>query len=290
MRPSFLASLLSSLVLAVSACGEITVLDHYRLGEDDPPTQNVSEITTRDSSGNTLGANHLTGHVVGDAEFGEALHPAYYFNPGSSPAALKLGSTLGIGFDTVDTDGVPYDSLQPSSFASTDFGIEGWFRPESATDFDGLVYNGNWTSRGFGLFTRNGTYQGHLGGVGFIDSGVAVTNEWTYFALVHQGGVTSLYVNGTTPIVSLAMSVNPAIAGDTFVVGSNTKFGGSIAQWGLDHLFVGQIDEVRVFEFQSGAFNAQSDLLHAAPEPSAGLAFLAGLGTLAGLRRSRPGT
>jgi hypothetical protein len=290
MRPSFLASLLSSLVLAVGARGEITVLDHYRLGEDDPPTQIISEITTRDSSGNALGANHLMGHVVGDAEFGEMLHPAYYFNPGSSPAALKLGSTMGIGFDTVDTDGVPYDSLQPSSFASTNFGIEGWFRPESTNDFDGLVYNGNWTTRGFGLFTRNGTYQGHLGGVGFIDSGVAVADEWTYFALVHQGGVTSLYVNGTTPIVSLAMNVNPAIAGDTFVVGSNTKFGGSIAQWGLDHLFVGQIDEVRVFEFQPGAFNAQSDLLHAAPEPSAGLAFLAGLGTLAGLRRSRPGT
>jgi hypothetical protein len=287
MRPSFLVSAVGSLLLAVSARGEITVLDHYRLGEDDPPMQSISEIGTRDSSGNPLGANHLAGHVVGTAEFGEVLHPAYYFNPGSSPAALKLGSTIGIGFDTVDTDGSPYDSLQPSSFASTNFGIEGWFLPEVTNDFDGMAYNGNWTSRGFGLFTRNGTYQGHLGGVGFIDSGVAITGQWTYFALVHQNGVASLYVNGTTPIVSLAMNVNPAIAGDTFVVGSNTKFGGSIAQWGLDQLFVGQTDEIRVFEFQQGAFNAQSDLLYAVPEPSTSLAFLSGLGTLAGVRRSR---
>ena len=267
----------------MSASGEINVLDYYRLGEADA----LTELQTRDSSGNLSGANHLSGHLVGDAELGEALHPAYYFNAGNNPAALKLGSTLGIGFDTVDTDGVPYDSLQPASFASTNFGIEGWFRPESQNDFDGLVYNGNWTSRGFGLFTRNGTYQGHLGGFGFIDSGVPVSNEWTYFALVCEGGVTSLYVNSTIPIISLALPVNQAIAGDTFVIGSNTKFGGSIAQWGLEHLFVGEVDEVRVFEFQPGGFSAQSDLLHAAPEPSTGLALLAGLGTLASLRRSR---
>lgn len=154
-------------------------------------------------------------------------------------------------------------------------------------DFDGMVYNGNWTSRGFGLFTRNGTYQGHLGGVGFIDTGVPVSSGWTYFALVHQNGVASLYINSTIPIVTLATNANPAISGDTFVVGSNTKRGGSIAQWGQEHLFVGQIDEVRVFEFQQGAFNAQNDLLYAVPEPSAGLALLGGLGMLAGLRCSR---
>jgi hypothetical protein len=287
MKPSVLASVLCALPFLISAHGEINVLDYYRLGEIDPSPQSIFETTTLDSSGNALGANHLTGHVAGDAEFGEVLHPAYYFDPENSPATLKLGSTVGIGFDTIDTDGSPYDSLQPSSFASTNFGIEGWFLPEAAGDFDGMVYNGNWTSRGFGLFTRNGTYQGHLGGIGFIDTGVAVSTEWTYFALVHQDGVTSLYINSTTPIVTLATSVNPAIAGDTFVVGSNTKHGGSNAQWGLEHLFVGQMDEVRVFEFQQGAFNAQSDLLYAVPEPSAGVAFLAGLGTLAGLRRSR---
>jgi hypothetical protein len=281
-----IAAALSAIFSTAAAPGAVTVIDYYRLGEDDPNP--LARSPSRDSSGNPVGANDLPGTVVSDVP-GEALGAAYYQSTGNSPAALRLGSTLAMSFETIDGDGTPFQSDQPSTFAATNFGLEGWFKPESLL-YDpemGMVYNGNRISRGFGLFVSGGTYRAHLGGIGFLDSGVRATEEWTYFAIVCQGGVTSLFVNGTTPVASFAVTPIPTAPGDVFVIGSSKRHGESFAMSGRESYYGGEADEIRVFEFQPGAFDARSDLLFAVPEPTASLSLLCGIWMLAGLSRRR---
>lgn len=280
-------SLLAVCLLAIANIGyaSIVVTDYYRLGEHDAAaTLHSPAAATQDSSGNIAGANALV-----RAKFGlEGVNPfPTYDDAFESSAEVKLGSTFSAYFDSVENNNGRFQTATPSTLALDNFGIEGWFVPEGTEATQAMVYNGYARNRGFGLFLHNGTYQAYLAGIGFIDTGVTANiSDWTYFAMVRDNGVIRLYVNGVTPVVTMsnAGTFIPAQADDSFLIGSSARQG--IPLGDVESGYNGNADEVRVFEFAPGGFDAGRDLLHSVPEPTTMLVFLVGLGACAGFSRA----
>jgi hypothetical protein len=69
------------------------------------------------------------------------------------------------------------------------------------------------------------------------------------------------------------------------VIGNNKTTG--LSGGVVEHRYNGSVDELRVFEFGGGQFQAESDLLYNVPEPSGFLAFLVGGVLIGGSRRDR---
>ena len=255
-RIAALAAIANSFVLT-STEGAITVIDYYRLGDDDPGAteQGTGNASTVDRGDPLLGANDLLRNGS----------PHYVGTQGST-AADKLSSSFSMFFAPGDR----YSSSRVSTLATDNFGIEGWFKPHDTAAAQVLVYNGARGGSGFGLYIFNGTYHGSYGGVAFIDSGIpANSGTWTYFAMVRHDGDTQLYVNGLTPVrVEPGLGPKLSTTEDPFVIGAHAA--------NIDQ-FTGQADEVRIFEFVPGTFNAQTDLLFAVPEPAPGATLFAGL-------------
>ena len=158
-----------------------------------------------------------------------------------------LGSTLGLRLNTgqFGINPVVTDAID-------NFGLELWVKPDSADAPQCLAYNGDSSSTGWGIYLANGLYVGVIGGVAFVGGSPAAQGVWTHVALVRDGGVATLYVNGVS---AGADASEPGSPSGAFGVGvapqtSNTEF-----------LAGGTIDEVRVFVFAAGEFNP-SDLLY----------------------------
>ena len=273
------ATILAIAVFAPAAAqaGVITVDAYYQFGESDTPrgvAGSPGDSVTNDSSGNGLNLTR-TGSPT-------------YSSDVSASARSNTGSTLSMSFD-----GSSYYSNTTTATSATDnFAIEGWFKPTSIasgsyTDLAYNGYSGNYglgTGSGFGLYiSNNGDWVGLFGNVAFLDSGVkAVAGQWTYFAMVRDNGVASLYLNSTTPITPTNSTATPnAPASDLGIhIG--------VAQSGGD-LYTGLTDQVRIFTFSgtgAGAFST-GDLL--IPEPGTiTLTVLGLIGLLAfGRRRSK---
>ncbi len=241
--------------LAVAA--PVTVLDYYPLGESDAGAvaSGPGAAQTVDSSGNAAGANNLTKNGS----------PTYTSDVAASSASAT-GSTLSMNFP-----GGGYNAYTTGSFvtsATDNFGVEGWFKPTetlSPTSYYSLAYNGSsgnatggYIGSGFGLYISGGTYQGLFGNIAFLDSGVTATpGVWTYFALVRDNGVNTLYINNTTAI-DPGNNIAPAAA-------TGTPFTGIGGGKDSEDAFPGEADNVRFFTLDPATFNASSDLLIAAP-------------------------
>jgi hypothetical protein len=149
----------------------------------------------------------------------------------------------------------------PLTDATDNFGIEGWFkRTAGATDWEVMAFNGNPGQDGWGLYCREGQVCGLWGALAWVDSGFyPTTDEWFYAAVVRDNGVGQIYINDSAPVGSLATAPNAPGAANSIAIG-----GMNAEAW---H---GSVDEVRVFTFASGAFNANTDLLinQVVPEPS----------------------
>lgn len=254
MHPPLLVLVVLS-VITSGASAAVNVIGNYRLGEDDPGAVNWGSVGafTVDSAG----SNNLP-HVGGAA--------TYTSDTGVS------GSTFSVGFG-----GGGFSLATPIISQTSNWGVEAWVRgnPNQA-GASVVVYNGNSSNSGMGLYRVGGDFVGLIGGITFVGS-VPVTTSWTHLALVADGGTTAFYVNGI--VTALGPLPNPPAG--SFNVGIR----GDLAEW-LD----GQIDEVRAFTFAPGEFNAQRDLqLNAVvPEPaSAALIGAAAVGFALRRRRAR---
>jgi hypothetical protein len=87
-----------------------------------------------------------------------------------------------------------------------------------------------------------------------VGSGPVSLNTWTHVALVRDGGVARLYVNGVAAGASAAN--NPATPTGFFGIDAPPQ--GNSTQ-----VFQGLIDEVRVFTFAPGLFSTNDLLLNA---------------------------
>ncbi|MEM7116269.1 MAG: choice-of-anchor D domain-containing protein [Chloroflexota bacterium] len=112
-----------------------------------------------------------------------------------------------------------------------------------------IVYNGNASSNGYGFYLQTGTIQLLAGGVGFIDSGVALPpGDWHHLAAVVQSGSWTIYLNGE--IIGTGSGA-PTAPTTTLSIGSNHA--------GTDN-FDGAIDEVRIWTVARSQAQIQANM------------------------------
>ena len=164
------------------------------------------------------------------------------------------------------------------------FGVETWARIDSIDGFDFIWSNGegggaltSGPMTGLGLFVQNGKFNviGH--GQSITASQASVTlGKWTHLAVIRDGGVTKLYVNGVldTPAAAsfASTSGNP---------GGSLDIGGALND-GTNGSLHGQVAFLRYFTFSPGSFNPTTHLSLTSPQPqpvSPPSAFSAWIGT-----------
>src|SRR5690606_1529148 len=165
----------------------------------------------------------------------------------------------------------------PLAGRTQNYGVELWVKAP-ATDTERVVFSFNPDQSGMLqiLQTSDGSVQGFVGaisGQAYTGNGTNVTDEWVHLAAVVFDADVFYYVNGALAGSTLQM---PLAVESAFTIGQ--KPGGGKP-------FAGQIDELRMFTFNSGEFEVQ-DLGYYIPEPaSLGLVGMAGLALL-GRRRN----
>ena len=232
---------------------------HYRLGENDPGAVNgnIGNAVTIDDTG----LRNLN-------RFGS---PAYTSNtPG--PVSTRA-------MDFFNGSGENYSAGPVVTTQTNNWVLEAWVNADSTTGVDIVAYNGNTSNAGFGLIRNGNEWQGLFGGVAILDYNAnVVIDQWTHLALVREGGLTRLFVNGVQVGGALGSGLN-APAG-SFMIGGNPLNAGES--------FDGQIDEVRL-SLLNGPFSTRNLLLNEnipVPEPTA-LSLMAVAGAALGMRRRR---
>jgi hypothetical protein len=240
----------------------LNLLGRYQLGEDDPGA----------AAGQPGGA--LTVDQTGTMDLSRGGSPLYTSDtPGP-------GSRLAMDFG--GATGELYANSPVLTTNQDNWILEGWANADSTTGNSVVAYNGNTSTSGFGIFRFGDQWGGLFGGVAFLGFGVPVElDQWTHLALVRDGGVAQLYVDGQ--LVPGSFSNTPNVPSGAFMIGGNAVSGGEN--------FLGQIDDVRLSLF-TGPFDPATMLgMNSAlvPEPSAFALAALGLPGLAlfGRRRRR---
>jgi uncharacterized Zn-binding protein involved in type VI secretion len=216
----------------------VSTVVYYRLGEADEGAAagNPSGDTTTDSAG----LQNLT--LAGWA-------PTYAAETGVT------GSTLCLA---VDGGGYRHDS--PLFEDPDNWGVEAWVLSETTSENRAIVYHGNSSNSGMGIYQIGDRYQGLIGGVAFVGGTPIVTGEWVHLALVVDNGSTTFYVNGTASGTPAGRPNPPTSADSAFSLGLKND--------GVE-TFSGRVDEVRVFRVSFPGQFSTSDLLLTRVPPSA---------------------
>lgn len=160
----------------------------------------------------------------------------------------------------------------PSGYTNfQNWGIEGWFRPDSINTGATLMMIGrdNWgkginidkwnTNRIVCYFNGRSSQGSNANGV-YITLDSEDVGQWMYIAVVNQDGVNTMYLNNDV-VGTWVGSPDTSNYGSVTTQMEYGRFGFGIAN--QTH-FDGAMDELRMFTFESGQFQT-SDLL--IPEP-----------------------
>jgi hypothetical protein len=260
-----LSSIVLTLLTSLSTQAVVTDIRLYRLGEADPGALPLAP-------GNPFTVDSAGG--VNASKVGLTTYNGIS-GGGGPPVGVGIapGSTMSMQFQNVDSR---YQAPVVAGLVDN-FGMEAYIQPQTASEARPFYNGGDGTpldalTDGFGLtISASGQYEGLLGGIGAIPTGVpAVPGKGVEMALVSSGGVFTVYINDVAK-GSLSVASIPVLATDMLSIGNfnATPVG-----------FAGVVDEARIFTFAPGAFNPSTDLGGAAvPEPSAML--LVGAGTMA---------
>ena len=231
-RPTtILAALVCSLSISQAA---VTLVRSYHLGDLDA------------AAGNNVVATNSADYI-GGVSVAVAGDPVYSTDV---PSDYPLINTFSMNFT-----GTNYATSSGVTNLTDNFGISAWVKVRSVTGANrAIVYNGDSTNTGWGLYQIGNTFQGVFGGITSIGSASVQTNVWTHLALVRDQGLTTFYVNGTTCGTNTT-APNPADGFLALGVGAP----------GLaSEFFDGLIDEVTVFTFDAGTFST-NDLGYVPP-------------------------
>ena len=244
LRPNlWLFLLLLFAFSGASSHAAVTVLNYWRLGENDPgAAAGATATNTTDSAGS------VNLQFQGNASYASDV---------ASAAANHTGSSLSVNFTNA-----AYATNAIVSTATDNFGIECWVKPTALGGGQIIAYNGvtgGGGSGGWGLIiATDNTYQALFGGAMSFGTNVATANVWTHLALVRASGISTLYING---IAVATNSSIPGTPGGRFALATTPQALGAQS-------FTGLIDEVRVFTFSPGQFSTSDLLLNQSPVPS----------------------
>lgn len=225
---------------SLPAFATVNTFYYWHMGESDPGATNSALCS------------HTIDSVVGLAltNTPSVQGPPYYpiYSTNVSPIAqTNSGSDLSIQYV-----GGQYGSAAPIRELTDNFGVELWVEPFSNTNTACLVYNGNSSSSGWGLYQFNdGTFRAIFGGLSIFGYAPALTNVWTHLALVVTNGVGTFYANGVASGFYNA-AFNPVEPSDLLRLAANILGGED---------YNGLMDELRVFTFAPNQFSP-SDLLY----------------------------
>lgn len=161
-----------------------------------------------------------------------------------SPAAGNVwtGGTLGqqgaVAGDTAAffNGGKAFAASKPSS-AVDNVTMECWLQHTGTETTSIIFYAGNPGGSGFGLILFSGRLQILMGGVTFVDSGVApLQNQWEHWVIRRAAGNWSIFRNGMALPVS--SSTAPNATSQATMIGSDE---------GLSIPFLGVVDEAAFY-------------------------------------------
>jgi hypothetical protein len=278
MRKPIAVLLFACLSLAAPSVSDAKVetFAYYRLGEDDPAAANPSSV----------------GHDPTIDSGPDHLNLARFGSPHYSADVGVAGSSISMLFDPTTLDAY---YRNPIALPLDNVGIEAWVKtaaPGAGSGTGIIALNGFLGASGFGLARVEdatpfgGLAPGYLGmlGSGTVGFAAANDNQWTHLALVRDGGTTTFFVNG---IAAGDSTANAIAATEAFSVGAAYCASCDRRIPTQDYLN-GLVDEVRLFTFQPGQFNAETDLLlQTVPEPSSAMMLLIGVSLLRRRLRAR---
>lgn len=207
---------------------------HYRMGDGDPAT-NGGRNLPYDSSGN---ARHLATAAPGTpaiSNIGGPNNDAYYtFN----------GTNQHYFFGTSAAWNPPEDNI----------GVEAWVRTSNLSQMDRHVFGTGSNNNGLNLGFTAGAWFGAVAGkagAGSTGGGDYTAGTWIHIAVVRSAGITTFYANGNPVGNTTAV---PNDASGTGALHMAVTSGGASA-------FAGDIAEARIFTFEAGTFDPNTDLL-----------------------------
>ncbi|MBA4388181.1 MAG: hypothetical protein C0404_09385 [Verrucomicrobia bacterium] len=226
--------LLVSATVMVCTCANagINVLAHYRFGEDGVGTNN----RPADSSNSYHFAADQNGSAVQVSTNGHA--------PGSTSCYVFTAGDQ--GFSDMGLN-CPEDNV----------GMEIWVRTASFSQNDRNIFGTGGNAAGLNLAydSVRGGFGGAIAFIAYVGDPYlpASTNEWVHLALVRESGVATFYVNGQ-PWGAASASV---------------PTDGAVARLGAatSPAFLGGVDELRIFTFSPGQFNADELLIYESGAP-----------------------
>ena len=181
----------------------------------------------------------------------------YPFENNATPAGFTVVGSPTYSGGKLVLNGSSCLAMASPVTATDNFGIEVICTPTANDAYNFYVAINGGTNNGWGLL-QNGSganYEGIAEGFSEFGRGGAVAlGTPVRLALVRVGGTATVYKNG----VAVGTTYNHTYAAPTrFTIGANQNS----ATPGYEGYFKGSIDEVRVFTFAAGQFNAASDLL-----------------------------
>lgn len=240
MKKMNFALVLALLGATLPVFATVNTFYYWHMGESDPGSVNLGVCSnTVDSVAHFTLTNAPTTN-----SFSALVYPVYSTNVAFA-AATNSGSDLSLEYL-----GGQYASAAPLRVLANNFGVEFWVNPFNNTNTASLVYNGNSSLSGWGLYQFGSTYAAIYGGSTIFGSAPVLTNTWTHLALVVSNGVGFFFANGVIS-GSSAATPNPVQSSDVFRVAANSQGG--------EH-FNGLLDELRVFAFAPSQFSS-TDLL-----------------------------
>jgi hypothetical protein len=235
---SLRAALLLMLSLAASACADVRTVAQWRLGEGDPK-----------AAPNTAAADP-TKDSIGKLDLQRTGAPTYVADVSDQAKDSKLAVRFN-GKDTRYSRTGLFD-------ARDNFGAEAFVCARNEEGFHVVLQYGS-GSHGWSLVRNAKGFQVLLGGVALVGwSGDQPANQWVHVAVVRDSGKTTFYFNGR-PMGSSDAKLNDADDKAEFSIGAATG--------GKDQFLDGDVDEVRVFTFEPGTFDASQLLMNRSTTP-----------------------